>query len=209
MIYGKINSSLTICFCILAILLLSGCVSEQRERRLAKPQEKLMAPYDNGTIFKAGFNERPLFEERRPRNVGDSLIMTVAEIPPAKKAEKKGDDTEETERDRRRERDEELSNIAADALVGDMRMTVIEVLDNGYLLVAGGKQVKVDEDDLFIRVTGVVDPRNISGGNMVSSILVSDVRIQVDDVRIHSDGTAINFSEGQGTFGNNFQSLGH
>ncbi len=198
-----------ICCCILVMILLSGCVSEQRERRLAKPQEKLMAPYDNGTIFKAGFNERPLFEERRPRNVGDGLIMTVAEIPPPKKAEKKSGEGEETDRDRRRERDEELSNIAADALVGDMRMTVMEVLDNGYLLVAGGKQVKVDEDNLFIRVTGVVDPRNISGENMVSSILVSDVRIQVDDIRVHSDGTAINFSDGQGTFGNNFQSLGH
>jgi len=194
---------------VLAILMLSGCVSEQRERRLAKPAEKLVAPYDNGTIFKAGFNERPLFEDRRPRNVGDNLIMTVAEVPPPKKPEKKNADSEDSSnRDRRRERDEELVNIAADALVGEVRMTVFEVMDNGYLMISGGKQVKVDDEDLYIRVTGVVDPRNITGGNMVPSILVSDVRIQVDDVRIHSDGTAINFSEGQGTFGNNFQSLG-
>ena len=195
---------------IAALAMLSGCVSEQRERRLAKPIERMAAPYDNGTIFKAGFNERPLFEERRPRNVGDGLIMTVAEIPPPKKPEKKNAEGEENSgRDRRRERDEELSNISADALVGDVRMTVMEVMDNGYLIVAGGKQVKVDDDDKFVRITGVVDPRNFTGGNTISSAQVSDVRIQVDDVRIHSDGTATNYSEGQGAFGNNFQSLSH
>jgi len=195
---------------IVSLTLLSGCVAEQRERRLAKPLEKMASPYDNGTIFKAGFNERPLFEERRPRNVGDSLVMVVADVtPPAKKAESKEakPEEEETSRDRRRARDEELSNIAGDALVGNISMTVMEVMDNGYLLVAGGKQVKVDDEDKYVRITGVVDPRNITGGNTVQATLVSDVRIQVDDVRIHSDGTASNFSEGQNTFGGNFQSM--
>ena len=188
-------------------LLLSACVSEQHERRLISPPEKTVSIYDNGTIFKAGFNERPLYEDRRPRNVGDGLIMTVAEIPqPKKPAVKEVKDGEE-ERNRRKERDEELSYIAADALVGNVSMVVMEVMDNGYLYVAGGKQAKVDDDDKFVRISGIVDPRNITGGDTVSSLLVSDVRIMVDEVRIHSDGTAIKFSEGQNIFGKNFQSM--
>lgn len=193
---------------IVALILFSGCMAD-RERRMVKPLEKMAAPFDNGSIFKPGFNDRPLFEERRARNVGDALIMTVAAAPPAKKAEKvEGRSAEDERRARRREHDEELSNIAADALVGNMSMVVMEIMDNGYLYVAGGKQAIVDEHDRYVRVTGVVDPRDLGGGNMVSSTLVSDVRIQVDDVRIYSDGTASRFSEGQSTFGNNFQSMG-
>lgn len=192
---------------VVALMLFSGCVAD-RDRRMVKPPEKMAAPFDNGSIFKPGFNERPLFEERRTRNVGDGLIMTVA-AQPAKKIEKKEGGSEEDERRaRRKERDEELSNIAADALVGNISMIVMEIMDNGYLYVAGGKQATVDDEDKYVRVSGVVDPRNITGGNTVSSALVTDVRIQVDDVRIYSDGTASSFSEGQSTFGNNFQSMG-
>jgi flagellar L-ring protein precursor FlgH len=191
------------------LIVLSGCVADARDKRVVNPMEKMSSPYDNGTIFKAGFNERPLFEERRPRNVGDGLIMTVAAVPPVKKPERKEGISEEDERrEKRRERDEELSNIAADALVGNISMIVMEVLDNGFLLVAGGKQATVDEEDKFVRITGVVDPRNLTGGNMIQSTQVGDVRIQVDEVRIYSDRTATNFSEGQSIFGNNFQSMG-
>ena len=86
-------------------------------------------------------------------------------------------------------------------------MSVIEVQDNGYLHISGGKQVNVDGEEKFVRVSGIVDPRNLTGGNTISSMLMSDVRIMVDDVRIYSDGTATKFSEGQNTFGNNFQSM--
>lgn len=193
---------------IVALMLFSGCVAD-RDRRMVKPLEKMASPFDNGSIFKPGFNDRPLYEERRARNVGDGLIMTVAAAPAAKKAEKTEGRTEEEERRaRRKERDEELSNIAADALVGNISMIVMEIMDNGYLYVSGGKQATVDDEDKYVRVTGVVDPRDLSGGNTVSSTMVSDVRIQVDDVRIYSDGTASSFSEGQSTFGNNFQSMG-
>ncbi|HQS57082.1 MAG: hypothetical protein B7Y56_01065 [Gallionellales bacterium 35-53-114] len=192
---------------ILALVFFSGCVADRGDRRLVKPLEKMLPPYDNGTIYQAGFNERPLYEEKRARNVGDGLTMTIAAIPPAKKPEKKEGEEEDSRRDRRKERDEELSNIASDALVGNLSMIVMEVLGNGHLFVAGGKQVTVDDEDKYVRITGVVDPNNLTGGNMVSSTLVSDVRIQVDDLRIFSDGTATSYSEGQSTFGNNFQSM--
>jgi len=201
-------NSLKLCMIILALVFFSGCMADRNDRRLVKPMERMQQPYDNGAIYQAGFNERPLYEEKRARNVGDSLTMTVAAIPPPKKPEKKEGEEEDSRRDRRKERDEELSNIASDALVGNITMVVMEVLDNGHLFVSGGKQVTVYEEDKYVRITGVVDPNNITGGNMVASTLVSDVQLQVDEVRIYSDRTATNFSEGQSTFGNNFQSMG-
>ena len=79
---------------VVILALLAGCVAEQRDRRIVIAPEKTVSIYDNGAIFKAGFNERPLYEERRPRNVGDGLIMTVAEIPAAKKPPPKPDEEE-------------------------------------------------------------------------------------------------------------------
>jgi flagellar L-ring protein precursor FlgH len=177
--------------------------------------EKMAAIYDNGTIFKGGFNEHPLFEERRARNVGDGLIMNIAEVPAAKKADSKDkkvaegeEDADVAERKKRRDStDEDLSNIASDALVGSITMTVMEVMENGHLFVAGGKQVSNEEGDKYVRITGVVDPNNITNGNMVQSTQVSEVRIQLDDVRIYSDRTATRVSEGQSVFGGLFQSM--
>ena len=210
---------------LVVLILLSGCVAAH-DRRLVKQMEKMVAPYDNGSIFKVGFNERPLFEERRARNVGDGLIMNVPEtLASTKKAAEKDKNNKESDKDkvaskdensdsskgdnrkRRSHQDEDLSNIASDALVGSIPMTVIQVLDNGNLFVAGGKQVIVDDQDKYVNITGVVDPAYITGSNVIQSTLVSDVRIQVDELRIHSDGTATNFSEGQSTFGNSFQSM--
>ncbi len=195
------------------VTLLSACMDGQGERRLVKPVEKMIAPYDNGSIFKVGFNERPLYEDRRARNVGDHLIMTVPESAiPVKKpvAVAAGEDAErEARRNKRRGNDheEDLSFISNDALVGTIPMTVINIMDNGHLYVAGGKMVMVDEQDKYVRITGVVDPVYITGGNAVLSTLMSDVNIQVDDVRIHSDGAASHFTEGQSTFSPFFQSM--
>lgn len=199
---------------LLVMVLMTGCVAENNAKRLVTPMEKMSSIYDNGTIFKPGFNERPLFEERRARNVGDGLIMNVAEIPKKKEPEKvvdKNADPEaaarKAERDQRLKEEMELSNIAKDALVGAITMTVMEVLDNGNLFVAGGRQVTVDFEDKFVRITGVVDPNNITGGNVIQSTQVSEVRIQVDEVRIRPDRTATRFSEGQSVFNGQFQSM--
>ena len=102
--------------------------------------------------------------------------------------------------------DGEYSFLPEDALVGDIPMTVIEVLDNGNLFIAGGKMVSVNFDDKYVRITGVVDPANLIGGKVIPSSMVSEVQIHVDDLRIYSDGTAIKFSEGQAIYGSSFHS---
>ncbi|MGV8933113.1 MAG: flagellar basal body L-ring protein FlgH [Gallionellaceae bacterium] len=211
---------------LLVLSLLPGCVADQRDRRMVQPLEKAIAPYDNGAIFKVGFNERPLFEDRRARNVGDSLIMTVAEsadaiaqkeaakkaAAEAKKSADNGGDAERADRGGQGRRlddngDEYITNLDSSALVGNMPMTVMEVLENGNLFVSGGKMVTVDDVDQYVRITGIVDPVNITAGNVVASNMLSDAKINVDDLRIYTGGTAIKFTEGHAIFGDLFQSV--
>lgn len=72
------------CFTALAFcLLMAGCSmtppTNIHQPMTAKPVErKVVAPSD-GAIFHAGINERPLFEDRRARNVGDILIINIVE----------------------------------------------------------------------------------------------------------------------------------
>ena len=61
---------------------------------------------------------------------------------------------------------------------GTIGVTVIDVMPNGNLLVKGEKQIAMDRGAEFIRVSGIVDPRNISPGNIVSSSLVADARVE-------------------------------
>jgi flagellar L-ring protein FlgH len=225
-------------FALLLLLpLLPGCVADQRDRRMVRPLQKAVAPYDNGAIFKAGFNEHPLFEDRRARNVGDGLIMTVTESAdaaarkaaaskaaadakiaaaknsPDSNADNTGDGqgTDNTDRNRRLDDngDEFITNLDSSALVGNIPMTVMEVLENGNLFVSGGKMATVDDVDQYVRITGIVDPVNITAGNVVASTMVSDAHVNVDVMRIYTDGTAIKFTEGHAIFGELFQSVRH
>src|SRR5574340_417345 len=71
-------------FFLIGLLLgLVGCVSNPptsvHQPMTAKPVDrKVVAPAD-GAIFHAGINERPLFEDKRARNIGDILTINIVE----------------------------------------------------------------------------------------------------------------------------------
>jgi len=54
----------------------------------------------------------------------------------------------------------------------------MEVLPNGNLRVRGDKQIAINQGTEFIRFSGVVNPRSISGDNTVLSSQVSLARIE-------------------------------
>ena len=62
---------------------------------------------------------------------------------------------------------------------GTITVTVVEVLPNGNLVVAGEKQVGINQNIESLRFAGVVSPINILPGNFVSSTQVADARMQV------------------------------
>ena len=57
-------------------------------------------------------------------------------------------------------------------------VTVTDVMPNGNLLVSGEKQMGINQGTEYIRFSGVVNPRTVSGSNTVPSTLVADARIE-------------------------------
>ncbi|MGE3927530.1 MAG: flagellar basal body L-ring protein FlgH, partial [Lautropia sp.] len=62
---------------------------------------------------------------------------------------------------------------------GTITVTVVEVLPNGNLVVAGEKQVGINQNLESLRFAGVVNPATIRPNNIVSSTQVADARMQV------------------------------
>ena len=62
---------------------LTGCVSNPPtnvyQPMTVKPVERKVLPPADGAIFHAGINERPLFEDKRARNIGDILTINIVE----------------------------------------------------------------------------------------------------------------------------------
>lgn len=70
------------------------------------------------------------------------------------------------------------NNSNSNSFTGSITVTVIEVLPNGNLVVSGEKQISINNNTEFIRLSGVVNPMNITAGNVVSSTQVADARIE-------------------------------
>jgi flagellar L-ring protein precursor FlgH len=67
---------------------------------------------------------------------------------------------------------------AANTFSGSITTTVIEVLPNGNLVVAGEKQIGVNQNVDVMRFSGTVDPRLLQPNNIISSIQVANVRVE-------------------------------
>jgi len=67
---------------------------------------------------------------------------------------------------------------AANTFTGSISATVIEVLPNGNLVVAGEKQIGVNQNVDVMRFSGTVDPRLLQPNNIISSTQVANVRVE-------------------------------
>ena len=66
---------------------------------------------------------------------------------------------------------------SSNQFTGTITVTVIEVLPNGNLVVAGEKQIGIRQNSEVLRCKGVIDPKSIQPGNVVSSTMVADARL--------------------------------
>jgi flagellar L-ring protein precursor FlgH len=163
----------------------------------AKPLPLVKPAASSGAIFQA-VAYKPLFEDRRARMVGDTLTINISENTTAAKA---GDGSSS----KTGSVDSSLTppiglpisiramSLAANSSVknedksavnssnnfnGTIGVTVIEVLENGNLVVSGEKQIALDHGTEFVRFSGVVNPDSITLGNNVPSSKVADARIE-------------------------------
>jgi flagellar L-ring protein precursor FlgH len=63
-------------------------------------------------------------------------------------------------------------------LVGNISVTVVQVLPNQNLLVRGEKWLTLNNGDEYIRLTGVVRPADVSPTNEIVSTKIANARIQ-------------------------------
>ena len=67
---------------------------------------------------------------------------------------------------------------AANTFTGSISATVIEVLPNGNLVVAGEKQIGVNQNVDVMRFSGTVDPRLLQPDNIIYSTQVANLRVE-------------------------------
>ena len=72
----------------------------------------------------------------------------------------------------------EGATASANPFSGSITATVVEVLPNGHLMVAGEKQIGVNQNVDVLRFSGTVDPRVVQPGSIVSSTQVANARIE-------------------------------
>lgn len=184
---------------------LAACVPSTsiKQPLTAKPQPRQQAQVaeGNGAIFQAGYNERPMFEDRRARNVGDVLIINIVETTAAsgKGSTSEGNSgsialstptvtsgsaggTTQYPLGMSASNSVKSANTSAstgsNTFTGSISVTVTEVLPNGNLRVAGEKQVAIRHAEEYVRFAGTVNPANISSSNTVQSTQVADVHIE-------------------------------
>lgn len=215
----------------LAFFLLEDCVSAPANNiyqpMTARPVRRHVSPPFDGAIYHSNIDERPLFEDRRARNVGDILMINIVEKTTGNLKNSAGSTTDnivnaatpnittgllETilksislNSNSSNKSSNTGSGSASEDLTGSISVTVVDVLENGYLLVSGEKQVAVNQSDEFIRFSGVVNPLSISNLNVVQSTQVSDAHIEFRNAGAMNE--VINDARSLGFLGRFFKSV--
>jgi flagellar L-ring protein precursor FlgH len=189
-----------------ASLLLGGCAQIPREPLVQQPMsaranlQARPAEPANGSIYRTGFGTQALFEDRRPRYIGDILTIVVSENINASKnsaadASRSGSASSvlglipkligglissdlDAEASGKNTMSAKGGANSRNTFNGVITVTVVDVLVNGNLLVSGEKQMLINQGTEFIRFSGVVNPRTVSASNTVPSTQVADARIE-------------------------------
>jgi len=172
---------------------------EPGQREPAPPVRAAKAPANGSLYQKASY--RPAFEDTRARLVGDMVTIQIVEKVTASQASsstanrsstntanvnafpfmsalnlaklKAGIDTETAS-----DFSGKGGTDTANTFYGTITTTVVEVLPNGHLMVAGDKQIGVNQNVDVMRFSGTIDPRLIQPGNLINSTQVANARME-------------------------------
>jgi flagellar L-ring protein precursor FlgH len=150
----------------------------------------------NGGIFQASEGYAALYEGMRARRVGDPLTIVLVERTSASKSAATKLDSgggfsltppstgalslfKTTDASLSGARNFNGTGTAdqANALSGEVSVTVAAVYPNGTMLVQGQKRVTLNRGDEFVQIKGIVRVADIDANNRVPSTRVADARI--------------------------------
>lgn len=159
---------------------------------VAAPQ----APPANGGIFQAADGYAALYEGQRARRIGDPLTIVLVERTSASKSAGTKLDSgggfsltppttgalnlfnqSDASVSGKRNFNGTGSADQANALSGEISVTVAAVYPNGTMLVQGQKRVTLNRGDEFVQIKGIVRTADIDAYNRVASTRVADARI--------------------------------
>ena len=182
----------------------AGCVTHTPPSAVhqpisARPASPPPVAAADGAIYAANLSNGFFFEDRRARRVGDTLTIAIVENNTASK--KSATNTGRASNnnfgvtglqglpgksflgstlgatsDFKFDGKGESSNN--NAFTGTITVTVTDVFPNGNLLVSGEKQVGINQGSEYIRLSGIVNPINLTATNTVASTLIADARIE-------------------------------
>jgi flagellar L-ring protein precursor FlgH len=165
----------------------------------ARPRIDSGPAANNGGIFRPG-RGLALFEDRRARFVGDILTVNLVERSSVSRGSESSDNrsgglevnvpvptvfgntvsklansvsTDSSAVSSFKDKDTNTNTIT-----GTLTVTVVDILENGNLVVSGEKRISVNNDTEYIRLAGVVNPMHVSANNVVDSTRLSDVQIE-------------------------------
>lgn len=168
----------------------------------APPRLATIERVNTGSLFRASTFNAPFGGRAKPRHVGDSLKVDIAESMNASSTAKT-DASRENEIINKGPGSNSgtgflgsMLNLDATAsgsdtfkgdgstsnstsFTGQIAVSVINVLPNGHLVVAGERSTAMNGDVKTLRFSGIVDPRDLRPENIVGSADVINARLEV------------------------------
>src|SRR5450830_1409019 len=146
---------------------------------------------NNGAIFRV--SSAQLFEESTTHYVGDILKIDISESLTGSNKSTTSNSRDTALKQVGPGAGSSMSGLTAsgsdsfkgtgqtdnsNSMTGSLMVSIIEVLPNGNLVVAGEKRIGMNGSINTLRFSGVVRARDIRGGNVVSSSNVADARLE-------------------------------
>ncbi len=184
--------------------LLGGCViaGDVRPYPAMAPIQPIMPPQaapTAGAIYAAGPTLQ-LYSDRRARDVGDLLTITLLENTTATTSANTvtnkesnlsigtpsifgapvtlgGKDVLSATAAGKRDFTGKGNSAQSNRLQGSVTVTVVQRLPNGNLVVQGQKNLRLNQGDELVQVQGIVRPADIAQDNSIPSSRVADARI--------------------------------
>ncbi len=192
-------------FKLLLLLTLSGlygCATTPQELTEFEPIVRPVAPapptYNKGSLFQA--NSLSMFQDPKPYRIGDVLTIKLQESTSASKSAGtsttkeedismgtptifgrnptyNGEDVMAMNIAQQREFNGEADSSQSNRLVGEITVTVVDVLPNNNLVVQGEKWFTLNQGKEYIRIAGVIRPQDVSPDNTLPSSKLADAQI--------------------------------
>lgn len=191
-------------FAAAAIAMLGGCViaGDVRPYPALAPVQPVMPPQAQataGAIYAAGPSLQ-LYSDRRARDVGDLLTITLLENTQAQMSANTatskeselaigtptifgapvtlgGKDILSATANGSRDFTGRGNSAQSNRLQGNVTVTVMQRLPNGNLVVQGQKNLRLNQGDELVQVQGIVRAADIAPDNTIPSSRVADARI--------------------------------